>query len=392
MKKITFLLFACFTISIIGQDKLTSNVNQYYDGVNWVNNSRSTYIYDANNNLTEEAYFSWNSINASWDLNARETYTYNSQNKIITDTYEDLDSSGNPEDGFRTNYTYNSNNQIIESIDQEKINNVWVNEHRNTFTYTNNKITGLLSEEWNGSSWVLVTEGSQRDASSRVVIKYGSNNLVSEYTYEEWNGSSWDLDGRDTYSYNSSNKAIENISQDWNGTSYVNNYKAEYTYDGNGNLILEKDFDFENGTFTNSYEESYTFDTSKLMSTIINPFKDKTGFAALTGEDQQFVNKITGSSTGNNDRTIYYYNGATASVEDFTALNFKAYPNPTNGIFTIDTANFEVERIDLFNILGKKVFSTNQKQVDITSLSQGFYLLKVQTKEGKVASKRIIKN
>ncbi|QOD60763.1 T9SS type A sorting domain-containing protein [Polaribacter haliotis] len=393
MKKITFLLFTLLTFSIFGQDKLTSKINQSYDGVNWVNNSRSTYKYNSNNNLTEDAYYNWNSINASWDLSGIDTYTYNSQNKLVTDTYENIDSStGNPVDGYKTIYTYNSNNQIIESIDQERKNNNWVNEFRSTFTYTNNKITGLLSEEWNGSSWVLVTEAAQQDASSRIVINYGSNNLVSEFIYEEWNGSSWDLDSRDTYTYNAINKQTQNISQDWNGTSYVNNYKSEYTYDGNGNLILEKDFDFDNGTFTSNYEESYTFDTSQLMSTIINPFKDRTGFAALTGEDTRFVNKILTSSTGANDRTTYYYNGETASVEDFVTLNFKAYPNPTSGVFTIDTANFEVEKIDIFNVSGKKVFSTNQKQVDITSLSKGVYLLKLETTAGKFVSKRIIKN
>ncbi|PQJ72542.1 T9SS type A sorting domain-containing protein [Polaribacter butkevichii] len=393
MKKITFLLFTFITFLIYGQDKLTSNINESFNGTDWVASYKTNYEYDANNNLIKETYFWRDAGSSDWLISGKQSYTYNSQNKVIIDSYENFDFlTGNRSSGYKTTYTYNGDHKIITSIDQELIDNSWVNEDKITYTYANNKITGVVDQSWNGNDWVYLIDSDEQDASSKVTVEYGSNGLVFEFVYEKWNGSSWDKDGKDTMTYNSNNKLIQNLSQTWSGTSYVNEYKSENTYDASGNLILEKEFVFENGAFTSEYETSYTFDTNKLMSTIINPFKDILGFAYLTGEDNRFINKIISSSNGVNDRTIYYYNGATASVNDFTALRFDAYPNPTNSIITIDTENLDIEKVDVYNVLGNKIFSSSKHKLDVTSLTNGIYLLKVHTKEGRIGSKRFIKN
>lgn len=397
MKKITFLLFTFFTISLFSQNKLTSALNEFYDGTTWQNSYRTTYEYNANNNLANQKEFSWDSSNSTWKIASNQTYTYNNQNKIVNETYESYDFfSGNVNYGYKTIYNYNASNQINEVIDQEFVNNVWVNDYKNIYTYTDNKITELLNEEWNGSAWVLVAKGEDEDdedASVKAVINYGSNGLVSALIFEEWNGTSWISDGRDTYTYNANNKITQSLTQDWNGTAYENEYKAEYTYDANGNLTLEKDFDFNNGVFTSNYQESYTFDTTKLMTGFANPFSDRTGFAALTGQDNRFVNKILTSYSGSQNRTTYYYgNEATASVNEFDNINFSVYPNPTTSIVKIDDSNFTLKNIEVYNIIGEKVLISSKNEINLEALVNGVYVLKVQSKSGNIATKRIIKN
>ncbi len=86
--------------------------------------------------------------------------------------------------------------------------------------------------------------------------------------------------------------------------------------------------------------------------------------------------------------------GATASLEDNAIDGFAAYPNPVNNKrFTITTNSISEKTVKIFNVLGRQVlatkFSTNDKLVDVSSLSTGVYILKVQ--EGsKIATKKLV--
>lgn len=59
-------------------------------------------------------------------------------------------------------------------------------------------------------------------------------------------------------------------------------------------------------------------------------------------------------------------------------INFKAYPNPTDGKFTIDAPLINYSGALLFDISGTllKTFSADEKAVDISDLKEGVYLLK----------------
>ena len=393
MKKITLLLLTFCSFIVVGQVKLTSSVEEYFDGTNWLNSAKYVYEYDTNNNLTSENYYYWNSITSLWEFSSKETIAYNSANKITSESYEGYDSStGNVTYGYKTNYVYNGNNELIESTSLELSNGVYVNENKSTYTYTNNKITELIDLSWNGSAWVLIAESDDQDSSSKITISYGVNGLVSEFMYYEWNGSSWSADDKDVYTYNANNKIANLVSYDWNGSAYDISYKEEYNYDANGNLILEEDFDYNDGSYESEYEMSYTFDETQIMSSFTHPFIDRHGFEALTGQDTKFINKLIGSVEDSNYRNTYYYGEATASVKDFGSIDFAVFPNPTKNILKIDDARFTLKNIEIFNVLGKKVFASNKNEINIAHLVNGVYLLKIESEKGSVATKRIIKN
>jgi len=63
--------------------------------------------------------------------------------------------------------------------------------------------------------------------------------------------------------------------------------------------------------------------------------------------------------------------------------NLYIYPNPNNGIFTINSTNNSetTNSIEIYNTLGNKiyqsVFETNTKSINISNYPQGIYIVKV---------------
>ncbi|MDX6747801.1 T9SS type A sorting domain-containing protein [Polaribacter sp. PL03] len=385
MKKNTLLLFIFMTTFMVGQDKLTSNIEEYYDGANWIISNKIEYTYDNNRNLTKSVDLYWQT--SQWVKSYASIYTYNSNNKVIAETYENYDVNGNiTGTQERTLNTYNSNGDLSQILNQTFLNSNWVNEGKFDLTYTSNRLSSAIGYEWNGSTWFLGQEDS-----FRITFSYNSNGNVSVSKSDEWNGTNWVDSDRTIFTYDGNNRVIIDEGQIWNGTNWATDYKSEYTYDANGNTVTEIESYLDNGILTVQPLVTITFDTTKLMSSFSHPFRDKTGLDVLF-PTFSVVNKISGKSSTNSRTTYYYGNEPTASVSDFATLSFTAYPNPTKDFITIDTANSKVENIVLFNVLGRKVFSSNKKELDIRNLSKGVYILKVKTTEGKIASKRIIKN
>ncbi|MEM6684333.1 MAG: T9SS type A sorting domain-containing protein [Bacteroidota bacterium] len=70
----------------------------------------------------------------------------------------------------------------------------------------------------------------------------------------------------------------------------------------------------------------------------------------------------------------------------------KIYPNPTKGILTIDVTN-DIATIHINNLLGETIKTQIQKNtVDLSSLAKGVYILTVELTNGKIITKKIIKN
>ncbi|MDN3620702.1 T9SS type A sorting domain-containing protein [Polaribacter undariae] len=68
------------------------------------------------------------------------------------------------------------------------------------------------------------------------------------------------------------------------------------------------------------------------------------------------------------------------------------YPNPASSILKIDADNFTLKDVEIFNVLGKKVFASTESEINIAHLVNGVYLLKIESDKGNIGTKRIIKN
>ena len=72
-------------------------------------------------------------------------------------------------------------------------------------------------------------------------------------------------------------------------------------------------------------------------------------------------------------------------------LKFNLFPNPANSILNIDLAT-ELKSVEIYSLQGQKVLSATEKQINISGLSSGIYIVKVIDKNSAVATQKLVKN
>jgi hypothetical protein len=97
-------------------------------------------------------------------------------------------------------------------------------------------------------------------------------------------------------------------------------------------------------------------------------------------------------ATGFSDAFICKFNPADLSVLDNEAKNnLLIYPNPANSILNIQQLSEEKTKLSLYNMMGELIsvydMEAAGKQIDVSGLPNGMYLLVAETVEGKVMEK-----
>ena len=79
------------------------------------------------------------------------------------------------------------------------------------------------------------------------------------------------------------------------------------------------------------------------------------------------------------------------STQDFNSKNLKAsiYPNPASTNFTIEMEN-EVKSVEIYSIQGQKVMSATSKNVNVSNLSKGMYLVRIEDENNAVATQKVV--
>ncbi len=85
----------------------------------------------------------------------------------------------------------------------------------------------------------------------------------------------------------------------------------------------------------------------------------------------------------------YFGRAAWVGLKDAERQTMKVYPNPTSGRFYVQTEGQSLKRI--YDLSGRLLLETKDNQVDISSLSQGIYILKVTGRDGITGTEKIIK-
>ncbi len=79
------------------------------------------------------------------------------------------------------------------------------------------------------------------------------------------------------------------------------------------------------------------------------------------------------------------------SNDDFEIADIKIFPNPTTDILNIKSLN-TIDYIEVYNILGRLVVKNqDSNQIDLSLLSQGLYIVKIES-NGVFVSKKVIKD
>ena len=100
----------------------------------------------------------------------------------------------------------------------------------------------------------------------------------------------------------------------------------------------------------------------------------------------------TANWTSNLDsQTSYSENCASVGVNEVNSIEVTTFPNPTSGIVSFSTTEI-ITSIEIYNLTGQKVSKfSNTQTIDVSNLPSGIYTATIQTKNGKTALKKLVK-
>lgn len=162
-----------------------------------------------------------------------------------------------------------------------------------------------------------------------------------------------------------------------NGNNWVN-YVTTYQPDGTAKIYI-------NGVlFAFAIKPGWnTTNTSfKIGRNVLG-----TNMSDLLVDDLKIFNRVLTQTEITN---LYSFN-STLSSQNFNMKSLKAsiYPNPTSNNFTIEMEN-DVKSIEIYSLQGQKVLTTTNKNVNVSNLSKGIYLIRIEDVDNAVATQKLI--
>jgi hypothetical protein len=131
---------------------------------------------------------------------------------------------------------------------------------------------------------------------------------------------------------------------------------------------------------------------------ISNPNDEITISAINIGDDMEFGSAtnelIAVGQPANTDQTTTTSIGTVQPANAIEASNVRVFPNPSNGLFSVQLdTDSKVDQIVVMSLLGKVVHQDNQptqkNSIDISNLPVGIYFVEVRNGQSKVV-KRIV--
>ncbi|MDP4238526.1 MAG: T9SS type A sorting domain-containing protein [Bacteroidota bacterium] len=311
--------------------------------------------------LVSKKEYAWQSN--AWILSIENDFAYlpnGSTGSITTTNYQ----SGNITNQQLSTFIYNQDGTLQSQLFQEEAGNVWVNSELINWFYVPNSslIASVRNKKW-------IADTSSWENTQMIDYQYNdSSKLVSE-TYQRWNAMFWENDTRYDYQYDSSNNLLRKtlsqpIYNEWRGLVSINysNFTQDRATD------IESMFDFWGGN------------TGELTTSYI-PFMFNSDMSIQKGRSIQIsyipvINTALYPPVGNNSIQM-----------------IPVYPNPSDGIFYINTQECDVKSwtaSDLSGrILKKQVQAFQSGVIDLTDYPKGIYILQVTTPDGQMIQKLI---
>jgi hypothetical protein len=174
-----------------------------------------------------------------------------------------------------------------------------------------------------------------------------------------------------------------------NGVVSINGDDSIELYESGQIIDTFGDVDTDGSGETWDYLDGWAYrndDTGPEGTTFTSTNWTYSGANALDGESD--------NASATSPFPIGTYSNTTASTSNNTITGFNAYPNPVKGnSLTITTSSTEAKTVNIFNVLGRKVFSQRfssmNKTMDISGISSGVYIMKV-SEGNNIATKKLI--
>ncbi|GAK95136.1 hypothetical protein JCM19298_913 [Nonlabens ulvanivorans] len=86
-----------------------------------------------------------------------------------------------------------------------------------------------------------------------------------------------------------------------------------------------------------------------------------------------------------------YEFGATAGIEENSKLDFSLYPNPAIDMITVAIDHNAFAKANIYNLQGQLIASSQESSIQISDLTAGMYIIKIETTNGTTATQQFIK-
>lgn len=166
--------------------------------------------------------------------------------------------------------------------------------------------------------------------------------------------------------------------ENWNGSAWANYMKDLNNYDSNNNLINDLRQIFNGTTGVNYDQFLFSYDASKIENSYSAKYWDNTGTAVTSGD------------------SISYYYHTVMGINDLSSnvSTVKIYPNPATDKITIELSEAIKEcNLAIIDVEGQQliiyVVTGQQMQVDISSLPQGLYFIRLTSNKTVITGKFI---
>ena len=318
---------------------LTEEYTKIDEGNGWMNYSMISYEYDFSGNVIEE-------LTKLAETGVMENYTFRS-------------------------YTYDGD-MLSEVLDQFWYEGDWVNVMKDVYNY-NGDVTTVLSWEWNGNNWTsnrLYTftygngtiellnqymEGGAWQNDERIIYTLDFDENVTEIMYFVWTGTTWETAMRQVYNYEDG-VYVSMVEDEWYG-SWESVYRCDYVYENGNATHGESHFISDGGSSLADYNLEMAYGYNADVKTFYGCEVDVT-YVDIT------------------------------NINENTQANFKVYPVPAENEIQIQAEGFQ--KAEIYSVTGQKLMESTVKKMNVSSLSQGVYLLKVYDQLGKAETQRIV--
>ena len=164
---------------------------------------------------------------------------------------------------------------------------------------------------------------------------------------------------------------------------------SDITYDNTNQsfTIIDETFGFTMGEFHDTYA-AFSFKSPFLFIYENQSYIFYDPFTYEFRYEGDFIYLDVTNTEGD----VATFWASTLSNENFDKPQFSLYPNPVDNELNIESEQAKIEQIGIYNLNGKQVLNVNFQKgqpIDVSALSKGVYLVKLQTEEGSLTKKLV---
>lgn len=306
-----------------------------------------------------------------WDTISRITKAFDGESKLLSEQPQTY-SNGNWHNQNKVLYTYNPTDSLASKTNLTWTGTEWVPLARDVYTYAlNGHLTHHLRESFDGTAWQNETQE---------LITYSQNNDTAHWMRQSWNNLMWENISRGTNIFDAQHNHIAGQFDQWNGTEWVPESRLRIAEYNAFNKFTNWLSDNWTGTdWKKTWQQTATYDVN--------------GFRKSAVTKQWWATPYV--ETG--DSSYTYFQTLTAIPENRPATELTVYPNPTTGNIRVEVEPHNQQaKLKVFNAAAQLIYSEQLTSTTHTTIqlppTKGIYLIRVESLDGSIREKKIVRN